>query len=286
MHRALLLGVLFAFGCGGPDIPRLPPLSIGGGGVRLMNEARTPAEAYENAFGQLTGCHNRVRAGLGRDMPRNFLDAAGALEEIAESLRVMRALVVESAQTAYDPYINSYAELASDVSRRRPPANWQTRIDQGEKEIKSRFSYTEAPIVSEWPAGMGTAHEAATSTRPPEVKADPAPPPAPRAPEALPLRLAFKAWKQSHADLVAAFQGGRDPAASYGDVQDAVDAMKKALPAERRAKLDLMLAVYEQQHAETGGFKATPPRGSRELILKQLDVVKETLETEYDPDRK
>jgi hypothetical protein len=284
MHRALLLGILFAFGCGGPDIPRLPPLSIGGGGVRLMNEARTPAEAYENAFGQFTGCHNRVRAGLGRDMPRNYLDAAGALEEIAESLRVMRALVVSSAQAAYDPYIESYAELASDVGRRRPPANWLTRIDQGEKEIKSRFSYTNAPIVTEWPPGMGTNHEPTpASNRPPETATPP--PPAPRAP-AIPIRLAFKAWKQSHADLAAAFQNGRDPGAAYGDVLDAIDAMKKAVAAERRAKLDLMLAVYEQQHGETGGFKAPPPQGSRELILKQLDVVKETVETEYDPDRK
>ena len=282
-----MLAVLVAVGCGAPDIPRLPPLSIGAGGVRLMNEARTPREAYDNAYGRLTGCHNRVRFGLGQADPRNYLDSGGALEEVAESLRVMRALVPDSAKPDYDPYIMAYEELASDVGRQRPPANWQTRIDQGEKEIKSKFSPGQATVVKEWPPGLGPGPEgpssAGSQASPPKEASPVAPPPA--AP-VVPIRMSYKSWKQSHSDLVAAFQAGTDPTAAYKDVQDSIAAMKQGVPADRRAKLDLMLSVYEQQSAETNGFKSAPPRGSKELILKQLDVVKETLEAEYDPDRK
>ena len=286
MHRALVLAVLGAAACGGPDVPRLPPIAVGGGGARLMDEARTPAEAYENAFGKLTGCHNRVRQGLGNANNRNHRDAAGALAEIVESLRVMRALVTEEAKKAYDPYIASYESLARDTDLDRAPANWQTRIDTGEKEIKSKFSYAQAPIVSAWPPGMGpgtSSTEAPQSTtKTPDAAA---PPPHSKGPE-IPIRLSFKAWKQSHADLVEAFKTGRGAEAAYADIQSAVAAMKQGLPAARHAKLDLMLAVYEQQHGETKGFTAVPQHGSKDLILKQLDVVKETLESEYDPDRK
>jgi len=200
----------------------------------------------------------------------------------------MRALVVESAKAAYDPYIATYAELATDVERQRPPSNWRTRIDQGEKEIKTRFSYATAPIVKEWPPGMGPG--TGTSPPPPHPETTPegdaSPPPPPPKTPVLSMRLAFKAWKQSHADLAAAFQAGRDPAAAYTDIQAAIAAMKQGLPEARHAKLDLMIAVYDQQHVETKGFTTVPAHGSKELILKQLDVVKETLETEYDPDRK
>src|SRR5262245_50352257 len=280
---AVALVVVAASACGGPDIPRMPPISVGGGGVRLMDDAKTPAEAYDNAYSQMTGCHNRVRQGLGIGTQRNYLDAAAALEEIADSLRVMRALVPDASKPPFDPYIKTYAELASDVGRRRPPANWQTVIDQGEREIKSKFPYSTAPIVHEWPPGMGP-----NNIPPAKGPADPGPPPPPVSTPAavVPLRLAFKAWKQSHADLAAAFDAGKDAAVAYEDVRGAISAMKEGLPAARHAKLDLMLAVYEQQNSETKGFTAVPPHGSKALILKQLDVVKETLEPEYDPDRK
>lgn len=266
----------------------MPPVSIGGGGVRLMNEAKNPAEAYDNAFSSLTGCHNRVRLGLGPAAQRNYIDAAAALEDIAEALRIMRALVVDASKPAYDPFIADYAELAADVSRRRPPSNWQTRLDQNEKDVKSKFSYVTAPIVKDWPAGMGPTHEGSTAAPPPAPPSDgidDLPPPS-NTVTIVPLRLAFKAWQQSHADLAAAFKAGRSAASAYADVQAAITVMKQNVPPGRHAKLDLMLAVYEQQYGETKGFSAVPPHGSKDLILKQLDVVKETLETEYDPDRK
>jgi hypothetical protein len=228
-----------------------------------------------------------VRSGLGSSLSPNYLDAEGALEEIVESLRAMRALVEPAAQAAYDPHIADYSSLAVDVGRRNAPANWRTRIDVGEKEIKSKFSYATAPIVSKWPPGMGP--EPASSSPPPAPvvsKDPPPPPPAPKAAPDVPMRMAFKAWKQSHADLVGAFEAGRDAASAYSDVQDSLSALKKGVPASRHAKIDLMLAVYEQQHTETKGFSAVPANGSKELIRKQLDVVRETLETEYDPDRK
>jgi hypothetical protein len=226
-----------------------------------------------------------VRSGLGASPQRNYVDSGAALEEVAEALRVMQALVNEETKAAYDPYIASYTRLASDVERHQPPANWQSRIDMGEKEIKIKFSPSKAPIVSEWPPGMGPKGGAPPESKTPAEPKPSSPPPPLKSPE-IPNRLAFKAWKQSHADLLEAFKSGKDARSAYGDVLGAIAAMKEGLPAARHAKLDLMKAVYEQQHEETKGFTAVPPHGSKELILKQLDVVKETVETEYDPDRK
>jgi len=286
MPRLLALLVLVAASCSdGPDIPRIPPIALSGGGARLMNNARTPFEAYENAYGQMTPCHLRVRTGLGASPQRNYVDSGAALQEITESLRTMQTLVSGEAKAAFDPYIATYTRLASDVERQQPPANWQTRIDVGEKEIKIKFSPSKMPIVSEWPPGMGPRGAPPPEAKTPPESKPPAPPPPPRAPE-IPVRLAFKAWKQSHAELVEAFKTGKDAQTAYADILGAISAMKEGLPAARHAKLDLMRAVYEQQNEETKGFTSVPPHGSKELILKQLDVVKETLETEYDPDRK
>jgi len=287
MRRLLALSVFLASSCSdGPDIPRIPTIALSGGGAHLMTNARTPYEAYDNAYGQMTPCHLRVRSGLGQSPERNYVDSGAALQEIAEALKNMQVLVTAEAKAAFDTYITNYSQLASDVQRHQPPANWQTRIDLGEKEIKIRFAPSKASIVTEWPPGMGPKGGAPVEANTPkETPPTPAPPPAPKAPE-VPVRLAFKAWKQSHADLVEAFKAAKDPRTTYGDVLGALAAMKEGLPAARHAKLDLMRAVYEQQHEETKGFTAVPPHGSKELILKQLDVVKETLETEYDPDRK
>jgi hypothetical protein len=287
MRFTLILTSLLLLGCGGDAEVRVPPVGVGGGGARILQDAKTPAEAYENAFASFTPCHNRVRRGLGTSVQQNYRDAAAALEEVTGNLRIMQALVVDASKPAFDPYIADYADLAKAVDRQNAPANWQTRLDRNEREIKSKFSFLEAQIVTQWPEGMGP--QATTpAPKPPAPAPDsaPAPTPVPPPSPAMPPRLAYRAWKQSHTDLVAAFQGGKEAASPYADVQAALAAMKQGLPAARHAKIDLMLAVYEQQNGETRGFTTVPPHGSKELILKQLDVVKESLEAEYDPDKK
>ena len=290
MRFTLITILLLGLGCSGDSDVRVPPVGVGSGNVRLMQDAKSPAEAYENAFASFTPCHNRVRRGLGTSVQQNTRDAAAALEEIAGNLRVMQALVVDASKAAFDPYIADYADLAKSVDRQNAPANWQTRIDRNEREIKSKFSFLEAQVVTQWPEGMGPQATAAPPKPPPPPAPAPdaPPPPAPVSPPATPLspRLAYRAWKQAHADLAAAFQAGKDAASAYADIQEALKALKQGLPAARHAKVDLMLAVYEQQSGETKGFTTVPPHGSKELILKQLDVVKESLEAEYDPDKK
>jgi hypothetical protein len=256
MHRILALSLLVLVGCGGPEVPRMPPLSVGSGGVRMMDEARTPAEAYENAFSKLTGCHNRVRSGLGSSSQRNYRDAGGALEEIAESLRVMRALVTDEAKPAYDPYIAAYAELAVDTSRDRAPANWQTRIDQGERDIKGKFSYVQAPIVSTWPRGWDRERR----RRPPSKAASPIRLAARRGqgPE-IPHPPSYKAWKQSHT-ISPGLQAGRCDGTTYADVQSSIAAMKQGSRGAPRRETRPALAVYEQQLARRREFSAIPAR--------------------------
>jgi hypothetical protein len=283
MLRLLVPLLILAASCSdAPDIPRLPPVSIGSGRVKLMTDAKTPAEAYDLAFTKITGCHVRVRTGLGGSEAKNYLDASAALSEVAESLKTMQALVTEEAKEGYLPYIARYEGLALDVSRHRIPASWQTRIDQDEREIKSQFSTKTAPIVRDWPPGLRPEKEPAAE---PGKPADPPPPPPVKTPD-VPFRLAFKAWKQSHTDLVDLFTAGKDCKQAYSDILNALSAMKEGIPAARQPKLGLMISVYEQQHEETKGFTAIPPHASKELILKQFGVVKETLEAEYDPDRK
>jgi len=282
MFRRLTILLVFAASCSDvAEIPRLPPVSVGGGGMRLMGDARTPAEAYDFAFTKLKGCHIRVRSGLGDPETKNYIDASAALSEIAEGLKTMQSLVTAEAKEDYLPYITRYESLALDVSRRRPPANWQTKIDQDEREIRSKFSPKNAAIVQDWPPELRPAKE---TVKDPGKPAE-APPPPSKTPD-VPFRLAFKAWRQAHADLVELFTAGKDCRQAYADTLSALAAMKEGTPAARHPKLGLMVAVYEQQHEETKGFTAVPPHGSKELILRQLGVVKDTVEAEYDPDRK
>src|SRR5262245_36630394 len=54
-----------AVGCGGgPNVPDMPPLSIGGGGVALMTDAKTPREAYELAYSRLRNFHAKLESCL------------------------------------------------------------------------------------------------------------------------------------------------------------------------------------------------------------------------------
>ena len=56
---------LLTASCGGGAV-ELPTVELGGaGGTRLMNgTAKTPAEAYDNAYSQLTRAHLNVRRNL------------------------------------------------------------------------------------------------------------------------------------------------------------------------------------------------------------------------------
>src|SRR5690349_3099654 len=125
MRRLPAVVMLLLAACSdGPDIPRIPTIALSGGGARLMTNARTPTEAYDNAYGLMTPCHLRARQGLGQSPQRNYVDSASALRDIVEALTVMQSLVSAESKAAYDPYIASYTQLASDVERHQPPANW------------------------------------------------------------------------------------------------------------------------------------------------------------------
>ncbi|MBI4564918.1 MAG: hypothetical protein HY716_09535 [Planctomycetes bacterium] len=280
-RTSFFAAIIVAAGCSGPEFPDLPPIAIGGGGARLMTDARTPAEAYDNAYSRLTGLHLQVRDSLSRMGMKNVAGAKAALDEIVENLEILHSLLSDpAAKEALRPYVIAYRELAADVERGRYGANWKTQIDQAEREIKSRFAPSKVAIMSSWPPGREPTPPDAAKPAADASTPEPPPPPVPS------YRLAFQAWKQSHADLTERFKNSADCAGAYASVLEAVDAMKSQLPEARRAKLELMRSVYEQQHAETSGFTKIPEHGSKELILRQLGIVQETLEREYDPEKK
>ncbi len=273
MKRLALLLLPLLAAC--EDAPKLPVISLGTGGVRLLNDPKNPREAYEAAYAELTREHFRVRGYLRGSTPF-YSGAEHSLLEIAEYLRTMQAFAAEPAKSAIGPYIEKYRGLASDTGTGRPGASWESTMTRWEQEVRSAFSPNAVEVPNAWPPGFGPAP--APSTAP-----TPAPTPAPD-PQA--ARVAWKAWKVSHAELVKLYVEGRDASAAWSDASAALGQLRKALPADRAGRLELMIQVLGKQAAATRSFTAAPEGGTRDSVAWELGKVAETLEAEYAPDGK
>src|SRR5262249_51904675 len=105
----IALAVSLAWGCSGGAV-EIPTVELGGAGAaRIMNgTAKSPSEAYENAYSQLTRAHYNVRRNLdGRS--QNQYGAREAMKQIVGCLEIMRSCVPPAGQSPFDPYLARYA---------------------------------------------------------------------------------------------------------------------------------------------------------------------------------
>src|SRR5436190_5905919 len=116
----IVLAVCLACGCGRGGAMEIPTVELGGdGGARLMNgTAKTPSEAYENAYSQLTRAHYNVRRNLdGRS--QNQYGAREAMKQIVGCLETMRGCVPPAGRPPFEPYLGRYAGWVKELDNGR-----------------------------------------------------------------------------------------------------------------------------------------------------------------------
>lgn len=294
--------LLIPLGCAGDA--ELPPVELGGGGARLMNgNARTPVEAYENAYARLGKEHYNVRRNLeGRG--QNLYGAREAMASLVRILETLRSLAGPSDQPRFDPYVARYQGWLKDLDRNFWGGSFLGDLDRSETEVKSKFS----------PANVEIAADFAATTVPPAPAPDPVRNPAPRPSEGVPpdkavvpttppstpkaapapaasagtARIYYKAWDRAHDDLVAAYKAKKDCRPHYEDLVGALALFKAHATAAQAGKLDIYLQYYAGIHDKTKAF-TTLPEGetiTEKDILDELDVAARVLRgKEFNPDK-
>jgi hypothetical protein len=285
MKRIALLGLAALAACAdAPDVS-VPPIAIGGGGARLMTgNAKTPLEAYDTAYSQMTKLHHRIADSL--RAPVNVGGARDALDEVLANLQLMRALAMEAERPRFDPFLKDYGEWRTVIARGSTSGAAQPLETLGAK-VRSQLHPNSVRILAEFPGGKP--EPAKPEPDPAKPKTPEPAPPAPAPPE-VPLGILFDAWKTRHAQLAEAY--GKTPkgdgARAYGRVIEALAAMKAKLAPEAGVKLQGYLDFYGNLAKDTANFTGPPGNGKdkEENVLQDLRVVSRLIEDAFDPDRK
>jgi hypothetical protein len=298
----IALAVSLAWGCGGGAV-EIPTVELGGaGGARLMNgSAKTPSEAYENAYSQLTRAHYNVRRNLdGRS--QNQYGAREAMKQIVGCLEAMRTCVLPAAQAPFDPYLVRYAGWVKELDNGTWGGSFLTDFDRSERELKSKFNPSGAELLAEFPSAPATKPEAparrpaAPLLTPDQVEvpvaktppaAEPAPPkraePAPKSDAS--LRVLFKAWSTAHTELLAGVKDKKACRPKYEEVVESLRLMKAQVSDERASKLQIYIDYYGAVDEKTRGFSALPEKTTEKDIVDELEVAARVIRKEFNPDK-
>jgi hypothetical protein len=297
--------LLFAsLGCS--DGVEIPTVEFGGNnGARLMNgQAKTPAEAYENAYGQLSRAHYNVRRNLDA-RGQNLYGAREAMAQILRSLETMRAVVPAADQARFDPYLSRYAGWLKDLENGSWGGSFLIELDRIEQELKSKFNPGGVEVLAEFPK----------STPPPEALMAPkavAPAPGALTPDKVELpvvktpaaapavrpkpapaaehpgvssRILYKAWDRAHDDLVAAYKEKKSCKTKYEDVAESLRLLKAQLAGDKAAKLQIYIDYYGGIDEKTKGFTALPEKTAEKDIVDELDVAARVIRKEFNPEK-
>jgi hypothetical protein len=313
MKHALAGLFVMALGCsGGAEIP---PVEIGGeSGARLMNgQAKTPFDAYDMAYSQITKQHQNVRRCVD-PRTKNLFGAQEALREIIRSLQTMRSLVIESDQPKFDPYLVRYKAWLGAVEKDTWGGSFLSDLEASEREIKSRFYPGTTAIVSEFPASMAKEIPPAPPPAPPQARHDApadipedrvhAPPkrslPSSEPPSARPtlatppasapedssvsFGLFYSAWDRTHDGLVEYYKAKKDCRARFERLMEALRHMKNLLPRDRAAKLQIYIDYYGAVSEKTKSFTTLPEKTAERDIIDELEVAARVIRKEFNPD--
>ena len=295
----IALAAALAWGCGGGAV-EIPTVELGGaGGARLMNgTARTPSEAYENAYAQLTRAHYNVRRNLdGRS--QNQYGAREAMKQIVACLDTMRSCVAATDQPKFDPYKTRYGGWLKELDDGTWGGSFLSDFDRSEREVKSKFNPSAIEVLAEFPRA---AEKKPAPPKPPDAgltsdlveapkKAPPAEAAPPKPAEPAPnneasLRALYKAWSASHSDLVAAWQEKKACRPKYEEVVESLRLMKAQCAGDRAGKLQLYIDYYSGVDQKTQGFTALPEKTTVKDIIDELEVAARVIRKEFNPDNK
>jgi hypothetical protein len=224
----------------------------------------------------------------------------------------MRALVTPAQQAKFDPEIAQYATWKRDIERDTWGGSFLSDFERAERRVKEAFDPAKADLIASLPAAPAAAPAAAApvarpietpaasivppdkaaTTRPPSSTETPAPNPTEKAPDPAPApagngRLFYKAWDRSHDDLVAGYKANPRPdcRVKYGDVIEALKALKATLGADRAQKLQIYIDFYVGLNEKTKTFSALPEKTTEKDILNELDVISQVIRKEFNPDK-
>jgi len=287
-----------SWGCsGGAEIP---PVELGGpSGARLMNgQARTPTEAYDNAYSQLTRAHYNVRRNLD-SRGQNQLGATEAMGLIIRSLETMKNCLPQSEQVPFSPYIERYIGWKKDIERGTWGGAFLTDFERTERELKSKFNPGSVQCLSDFP-GAAKPEPVSVKNQDPPFSADnvevpvvknPDGPAAPKQPAvdeptvnpAATLKIVYEAWNRAHDALVAAYQAKNDCRSKYDDVVAALKLLKDQYSGEKATFLQIYVNYYADISEKTRTFSALPEKTSEKDILDELDVAARVIRKRFNP---
>jgi len=295
----IAIAASIAWGCGGRAV-EIPTFEVGGaGGARLMNgAAKTPAEAYENAYSQLTRAHYNVRRNLdGRS--QNQYGAREAMKQIVGCLETMRACIPPADRSRVDPYVERYSGWVKELDDGTWGGSFLTDFDRTEREVKSTFSPASVALLAEFPAPpapdktrrpadaglVSDTVEVPVAKTPPAGEAGPPKPAEPPPDPAASQRALYKAWSASHDDLVAGYKEKKACRQKYEDVIAALRLLKAQLKGERADKLQIYIDYYGGVDEKTKGFSVLPEKTSDKDIVDELEVAARVIRKEFNPDK-
>lgn len=300
---AFALAAATACGCsggGGGGGVEIPTVELGGaGGARLLNgQAKSPADAYDNAYSQLGRAHYNVRRNLD-SRGQNQFGAREAMKQIIGCLDAMRACVPDADRARFTPYLERYSGWLQELETGTWGGSFLTDFDRTEREVKSRFNPASTEVLAEFPGAAKKPEPAARKPAEPilssdnvEVPRNPppaeAPKPKPAEPEGAPAvspRVLFRAWSAAHDDLVAGYKEKKPCGPKYADVIETLKAMKARLDGDPAAKLQIYLDYYGGIQEKTKGFTALPEKTTEKDILDELDVAARVIRKEFNPDK-
>ncbi|MHC4605383.1 MAG: hypothetical protein ACYTAF_00415 [Planctomycetota bacterium] len=283
----------------------IPPVSFTGGNPGLAQGGKTTMEQYDQALAWLTKQHLYARKAL-ELTPPNFYSASKEIRGILKNLQKMQALTAEPTATDIGEYIARYSKLLEAVERHTAGQTTIDRLTRYEREIKSRFSTGQVPILVEVPReGTKPKKDGKKATKKEDEDADALPPPeeeragddaepekpvekAPKQKDTgdLPFWVLYKSWQQVHADLVSAYGANRECGRHYERVTRVVEMLAAAAEeGESRDTLLLCGRSYGAVHKKTEGFTSLPEKLTRENILAQLEQVADIIRSYFDPDK-
>jgi hypothetical protein len=309
---ALLLGLAAC-----SDSAELPTVELGGpSGARLMTGgARTPYEAYDFAYSNLSRQHYNVTRNLD-SRSRNLYGARVSMESILASLETMKTLSLPAEHARFDAVLARYRGWHKDVERDTWGGSFLNDFDVSRRELLQRFHPADVQLVADLPGTAPAAKPAPVAPapapgpappvdpkdraeaplKPPATPAPQPPPPVERTPAATPQptpptpgispRLLFRAWDRAHDDLVEAYKAKKDCREKYADVQEALRLLKSQLPADKQAKLQFYLDYYASINEKTKEFKALPDEKTRESdIVDELNMAARVIRKDLNPEK-